>query len=830
MDQDGQIGDFHILIYNRVMLHPVNEVAVENNGNVKSAIDGGGKRNEGDGMQRKMLGLHRCRASTVPSSREVSEAEHRQRERQIEHQSSLRSLMSASDGEGATEEEILRQILDEGLLEGINLDDLDEAQEEEISERIAEAYRQKHSRRRVPRTTNVSTRTHDTTPVARSSHSRSHSAQPNEATQSSPAIASNDSRHPPVSRSRLFEASDTESPRLGHRRRASDHGRRQTSPSPRTVRTSLEEAVRHQAARSATDLSNRPQSSDNSRQRPRHSSEVRRANIDQPSFSELWRNAGVRETADSSHRAIVNQNTIESPQHLSPTIEQPSTLNHHHHGATESIPATVGSRVTPVSPPGNGVTGADTRQEIRPQPYLEASFLEPSISCDRCSKPSIQYKMYKHCSRCSMNVCIQCYRQKRACNHWFGFGYTAKINFDTSSPVSASMEPPHVMIGRKYLPPPTDAAVRSEINQNTNTTTVYTSSNPTERLQEGKFCDRCYEFANACHWECASCNEGEWGFCNECVNTQHCCTHPLLPIVHKDFALGEEQGAGTGASRRSSIPLHASVLPIPVEAMSRPSSSDDRGRVELEGSSSHPTDLGIGPDYLPLTFTTHCDICSCPIPPSSTRFHCPFHMPSSPDSIKGKGDYDICTGCYTSRAKTGAISAANGINGWRRCPKGHRMVITGFEDRGDGQRRVVVKDLVGGWALKDEYYETSSQPFGTDAGKWSWRDLEGEGERTTASRKSRAAKSTSTTNPTTTTTTTTLPPSGGVGLHCHAMWSYLPDHEADPSSKDELLFPRGAEIREAEDINGDWFWGVYMGDKGVFPGGYCIVIGATGLQ
>ena len=148
------------------------------------------------------------------------------------------------------------------------------------------------------------------------------------------------------------------------------------------------------------------------------------------------------------------------------------------------------------------------------------------------------------------------------------------------------------------------------------------------------------------------------------------------------------------------------------------------------------------------------------------------------------------------------------------------MVITGFEERGEGQRRVVVKDLVGGWALKDEYYETSAQPFGVETGTWSWRDSpEGKAATRTA-----RAKSNTTPNP------TNLPPSGGVGLVCQAMWSYLPDREADPSSKDELLFPRGAEIREAEDINSDWFWGVYMGDKGVFPGGYVRVTGATGLQ
>jgi hypothetical protein len=54
-----------------------------------------------------------------------------------------------------------------------------------------------------------------------------------------------------------------------------------------------------------------------------------------------------------------------------------------------------------------------------------------------------------------------------------------------------------------------------------------------------------------------------------------------------------------------------------------------------------------------------------------------------------------------------------------------------------------------------------------------------------------------------------------------ASWSWYPkEGEGD----NELLFPRGAEIRECFDVNGDWFFGVYMGAKGLFPAPYVRVL------
>ena len=759
----------------------------------------------------------------IPTSQAVREADDRQRARQIEHQSSLRSLMSASDIDGAMEEEILRQIIDEGLLEGINLEDLDGAQEDELSERIAEAYRQRHPSRRLPNLNGSPTA--ETRTVRQR---RSHSAHSTERREDRPTPPARDL--PPVSRPHLLGATESSSSLSHHRRRAFDQGRRQTSPNPGTTRTNSGDLVSHQATRSATDLSNRPQSSDAVRTRPRHSSEGRRTNTepDGPRLTDMWRNAATREHTDS-HRFALDQETSISPPHMSPASDLPPSLL----DIPRSNPtaASNDSRSRPsTSRSDSHPTRTRERQRPPTQTNAEGLFLEPYLICDRCYRPNIQYKLHKHCSRCSMNLCLQCYRQKRGCNHWFGFGTSAMINFTTSAPRSSGSsqrEPPHVLAGRKYLSPPSGVTLRTEIDRsdgNGARPQTWTSSDPATRLQEGKFCDRCFLFANPCFWSCAACNEGEWGFCNDCVNTQHCCTHPLLPLAHKDFAPGHEGDDTTTTSRRLSTPAYASILPLPLSlASSRPSSSD--GAVELEGSPALTPTAEADIDYVALTFTTHCDICSYPIPPSSTRFHCPFHE-AAVNSNRGPGDYDICTACYTRLTKTGAISSSNGVNGWRRCPRGHRMVITGFEERGEGQRRVVVQDLVGGWALKDEYFEKNTSNNNNNnnhnIGTWSWREGGSEGS-SPSTRASRAKSLTSSS------ATTTFPPSGGVGLHCQATWSYLPDAEEDPDAKDELLFPRGAEIREAEDINGDWFWGVYMGDKGVFPGNYAQVVGSVGM-
>ncbi|EGS17733.1 SH3 domain-containing protein [Thermochaetoides thermophila DSM 1495] len=72
-----------------------------------------------------------------------------QQRRQIEHQASLRSLISLEGGEMTPSdiereiEEFARQIQEEGLLDGIDLDNIDLSTNDELSRKITEAYRRR---------------------------------------------------------------------------------------------------------------------------------------------------------------------------------------------------------------------------------------------------------------------------------------------------------------------------------------------------------------------------------------------------------------------------------------------------------------------------------------------------------------------------------------------------------------------------------------------------------------------------------------------------------------------------------------------------------------
>jgi hypothetical protein len=171
------------------------------------------------------------------------------------------------------------------------------------------------------------------------------------------------------------------------------------------------------------------------------------------------------------------------------------------------------------------------------------------------------------------------------------------------------------------------------------------------------------------------------------------------------------------------------------------------------------------------------------------------------------------------------------------------MIVVGFEDRDGGQRRVVVRELVGGWALRDGDNTTiggadtqsaatsppahAHPPDRSATPKWSWRDTDGSvhnyrlphSSTSTPSSPSPLSSLPSSSLPSS--NLQRFPPDGGVGLRVLAAWSYFPPDGV----ADELGFPKNAEIREAEDINGDWFWGVYCGVKGLFPGNYGRVVG-----
>jgi hypothetical protein len=139
------------------------------------------------------------------------------------------------------------------------------------------------------------------------------------------------------------------------------------------------------------------------------------------------------------------------------------------------------------------------------------------------------------------------------------------------------------------------------------------------------------------------------------------------------------------------------------------------------------------------------------------------------------------------------------------------MVIVAFHESHGGQYRHVVADRVGGWKLKMEIF---SQLQGLQ--KWSWC----EGPTTLKRLVTRDVASTA---PRTVpegdgdvvlVSAETFPPDGGNGFLATAKWAW------NPTADDELLFPKGADVIEIEELDEEWSHGVYMGAQGLLPTKY----------
>ena len=671
--------------------------------------------------------------------------------RQIGHQSSLRSLLSSSDVDSSEmEEEILKQIMDEGILDGIDLNNIDVSQEDELSERIADSYRRRHTQRSRARIA----RGESSDSAATGNHRSPQDRQNHRSGRSPIPIAQNSqSSHPPLSRPHLLEVYPTGQ---GHRRRTSSETRRHTSPA--SSRRASSEAQRP-AARSATDLTSQSTYPSSRREHPQSLSDSSRRTTDPGSF----RLPGASQ--DSARRP---------PRSPSSRPRNISSRNESQVAAMERPPtqrAGTGSRSQEQTQTSARTTDHDL--DLSGQPVV----------CDRCGRQDIGYEPHWNCSKCHeghYNLCLSCYRSGRGCLHWFGFGHAAIKGYRAQEPTSGYPPDhplPHRLEGRCYVRQPgTSTAVPGDPRG------IPKSG---ERCLSGPFCSNCLAHTPNCYWRCEFCNEGEWGFCNSCVDCGRCCTHALLPLKYLEFQVP----AISANLTPSRVPPHTSNN-ISSDQLTMP-------------------DLVHRERYTILTISTNCDICTYPIPPSTTRFHCP-HC--------NVGNYDIDATCYNRLVRSGKISAENGPQGWRRCPRGHRMIIVGFEDSDVGQRRIVVADIVGGHALKDDK---------TRSGKaeWSWRDEQKTHVKTisrTATGRDGGTAETSI-NDQTPPLLKQYPPNGGLGMQILALWSWWPRANAE----DELAFPKGAEIRECEDINGDWFWGVYCGRKGLFPSNYGRVLGST---
>ncbi|KAI1505535.1 hypothetical protein F5X99DRAFT_368389 [Biscogniauxia marginata] len=788
------------------------------------------RRTEGHRRRADSSGLLQPESSLDDRRRYHSESQHRSREssrtrrRHVEHQASIRSLISSSDVDSRDLEreidDFARQIQEEGLLDGLDLDNIDLTRNDELSQKITEAYRRRQRDRsrvesaRRSATSSVSQRTEPVLsyprplvmePLRPSSRQRSSSAH----TRAPSAPSSTDSRsRPPLSSTHLEVRANPERRR---RRRTSSDGRSATEP----VRPSSAET--RPAARSQTDLSVRSQSSEPTNRRPSlvdgRSTSLPAGN---PSGTPPSENAGNRDLSFSG-RASAAQNATPFPP---PDSHSDDSSNERSRRTRPS------NTVVPQNPlPSLGLISSPVHyahQRTRSRYYYE-----PSITCSRCQRPHIEYELHYNCSKCSggnWNICLSCYRSGKGCLHWFGFGYSAFTRWERARDAgNDNLEPLHMLTSNRYTPPrhmPGGAEGRKTL----------TTDDPANRLESGMFCARCFAWVNECYWRCDVCNDGDWGYCNTCVNQGFGCTHPLLPLTYGPLA-------------------------SPPATPSSPTSPGDPMRFQRRPRSATlltgPNALSIG-NFKPLTFTTTCDICRAAIPPTHRRYHC-FECTSTVVPDTQPGDYDVCVSCYAGLVREGRISEENGYAGWRRCLNGHRMAVIGFTEGKGAQRRYIIQDIVGGRCLHTEHYDgtqsaSPSSPESSGLQKWWWGPDHARTERlvTTdvvasaplpdASSSSSRPCSSSPSTPTTSTTTvnnnngdaaaavaTTItsppslfPPDGGVGLRATAVWSWYPA----PGAEDELLFPKGAEVREVEDVNGDWFFGAYMGAKGLFPAPY----------
>ncbi|KAK5127856.1 hypothetical protein LTR85_004973 [Meristemomyces frigidus] len=587
--------------------------------------------------------------------------EHNANEPQVEHQPSLRSLLSASPIQSHdVQQEIVQSIYADGLLDGIDIDNLTPQQEEELTERIAEAYRRRQRRRdrsgngerrhqtdRSPRPATAGAETQGRAESQGRHHTRTGSAS-----------AQQPRTRPPVSRPHLFEQTLQEP--------ASRHGRSASSTSQRSNRSASRTDVPTPvapASRSATDLSERPVTAEAARERRRRMSSNARSSTD-PQDGQL-RTQVHRVRAASGNNRDIRSEVVQPGHPLEVVRRQAGPTNN----SSPSLLPTLSSNTAPAS--HNVVRPATSSAAFAPEHIASATPIPevichahaahpaaPSVSCKRCNKADIQYTLHYHCPWCrngTFDLCLSCYREGQGCDHWYGFGYMAYERWRRLAPPEGwptGSERPHTLSPRQYT--------KHEPSQ---------GSRELEELQEGAFCESCLALANDCYWYCFYCLEGAWGFCNACVQQGRHCTHPLLPVAHQN-----------SLRQAHPDPTKATFVQMP----------------HLRQDS-----------YVVLPVLTDCDICRRPIPPNSTRFHC--YQCSN-------GDYDICTECYYSLVATGKISQANGPNGWRRCLQGHRMTVVGYQDMPEGgQQRVTVREQVDGRRHKDEIDNKGTQAHLTAA-------------------------------------------------------------------------------------------------------------------
>jgi hypothetical protein len=768
--------------------------------------DGGGRsRDRRTGDHLTVEGGHGRSSSSGYRSDNSSDSR-----RQVGHQSSLRSLLEADMSHLDMEQEIedlARQIQAEGLLEGRDLDSIDLSNDDELSRRITEIYqrRQRERSRHEPARRSNASGVSATSRSDVGATSRSDVGAMSRSDVGAPSSGHRDQREgrPRTLRRNstgAHSAASSVSGRVSDDRRrppqapsAGSHvgmqvqrPRRPDSASRNRSSTSPAEPARTEAARipprAATDLSIQTREATATRSilndTRSTSSPIISSTQRSPELASLPFASRVPQPKPQSHPNSTTQSPFTTP---------PQSSSSRFPENRRSLPPTDLAMVSSVM--ASFSSASATPQHKRSPSQLHA---EPSVTCSRCNKEHIEYELHYNCKTCAAgnwNICLKCYRTGKGCQHWFGFGYAAWNKWEERRRQNPGLERPHMLTASRYQPPkpsPGGADGRRTL----------TMEDPAVRLESGTFCCNCLKNANECYWRCDVCNRGDWGFCNTCVNQGKCCSHPLLPLTYQP-----PSDRTPPRSPLSPRPHAAAVL-------------------------TTPTGSGIGP-FLPMTFNTRCDLCHNIIAPTEHRLHC-FECASSLESDTLPGDYDICNSCYDNLVARRQISAENGPQGWRRCPAGHRMVVVAFQPGKGGQYRYIIQGLVGGRCLTQATVDSSGGGSGSSSSgeimSWGWQEGSVKKARL-VTRDVAAAAPTAAAGavvPNEEELTLGFPLEELLGMTCVARWGWF--GKDGVKAEDELNFPVGAEVREVIDINAEWYFGTYMGEEGLFPAGYVVVL------
>ncbi|KAK4169331.1 E3 ubiquitin-protein ligase [Cladorrhinum sp. PSN259] len=653
-----------------------------------------------EGYTEERRGTRRRSESRRPDSGE-------RRQRQVEHQSSLRNLISG-DGVDVRDiekeiEEFAKQIQEEGLLDGLDLNNIDLENNDELSRRITEAYRRRYRERMRQdggRRSNASAHSHRSdisAPRPRSTTGDGTASRPASRLHSRPPSTSSNeerSRYPPsTSAAAHLDVQDSSS----RRRRAPSSSRSATVPVPPTQQQQTPPDIR-QAGRAQTDLTGRPAMRPSMATVP----DARASGSPTLISSPTRRESPDNNTSSLAFSTRAGLGIAESRPHArSQSHPPPQTVPHTVELAAEVVSPSLRKLTTTVTtlpyPPSSSTPNSPSRAPPPPP---------PSLHCTACPNPLSPYSLHYVCAPCSTTLCRPCYLKKKGCLHWFGFGgRETRAKWEKQNAITP-IPPPHTLAPRKYL----------------KTGVVQTGA---------KFCASCESFCgDTTFWRCEDCNEGEWGYCTSCIGKGNACVgHPLTA-----------QGTGTP---------------------------------KLPG----------------------CEICKRPVTGNKDddKFLCCY-------SCGGQGQ-NFCIPCYKSLS----IAPENGLNGWRRCPsRGHRTVTFAYDS--NKQKLRITLDLIGGRRLR------VSEEEGKQV--WSWKDANGNGYKRFVSLE--ISQSATTTKNGGEYTSTSFPPDGGADRKAAAGWGWIPAAGVE----DELMFPKGAEILEVEDVNGEWFHGFYMGHQGLFPAPY----------